>query len=174
LGWFIFADTSMGKIVWHGGGQPGAVAIYLRNITKKQVVVVLDNHFSEGIYGNGLNALRLMNKQPAIVRKKSLVVDYGASLMRDGAAVAFSRLMQLRADAANYYLREEQMNQLGYQLLDEADFAGHQLLALEVLKLNVLLFPESSNVYDSYAEALAKIGHQQQADWFYKKASELK
>lgn len=174
LGSFIFSDTSAGKIVWHGGGVPGAVAIFLRNITKKQVVVILDNAFSEGIYKNGRNAMDLLNHQPITVRKKSLTQEYGSTLVKEGIDVAYCRLFQLRADTVHYYLDEEDMNLLGYQLLYEAKFDNHQKLSLEVFKLNTLLFPGSYNAYDSYGEALHKNGYKQQAIIMYRHALKLK
>lgn len=50
------------------------------------------------------------------------------------------------------------MNELGYQLLLGCGFRNHKELALEVFKINTPLFPESANVYDSYAEALMESG----------------
>jgi CubicO group peptidase (beta-lactamase class C family) len=43
LGWFIFTDTSNGKIVWHSGSNPGVTTLFVRNITKKQTYIVLQN-----------------------------------------------------------------------------------------------------------------------------------
>ncbi len=173
LGWFIFADTSTGKIVWHGGGVPGAVAIFLRNITQKKAVIVLDNAFSEGIYQTGFNALNILDHKPLTIRKKSLVQGYGSALVKKGVDPAFCRLIQLRSDSAHYYLDEGQMNLLGYQLLYEATFEGHSQLALEVFKINTLLFPFSYNAYDSYGEGLFKNGHREEAIFMYRKALEI-
>lgn len=173
LGWFIFADTTAGKVVWHGGGVPGAVAIFLRNITQKQAVIVLDNAFSEGIYQSGVNALNILDHKPVIIRKKSLTQEYGSSLVKKGADLAFCRLFQLRSDSVHYYLDEDQMNLLGYQLLYEATFEGHNQLAMEVFKINTLLFPSSYNVYDSYGEGLLKNGYREEAIIMYRKALEL-
>lgn len=173
LGWFIFTDTTAGKVVWHGGGVPGAVAIFLRNITRKQAVIILDNAFSEGIYQNGVNALHMLNDQPVLSRRKSLTQDYGSDLVKRGVDPAFCRLFQLRADSAHYYMDEGQMNLLAYQLLYEATFENHHQLALEVFKINTLLFPSSYNVYDSYGEALMKNGYREEAISMYRKALEL-
>jgi CubicO group peptidase (beta-lactamase class C family) len=174
LGWFIFSDTTKGKIVWHGGGVPGAVSIFLRNLIQKQVVIVLDNAFSGGIYQNGRNALDVLNKQTVSFHQSSLVRDYGSTLVTKGIDPAFCRLYQLRSDSLHYSMDEEQMNLLGYQLLYEANFENHHQLALEVFKLNTLLFPTSYNVYDSYGEALLKNGFKEQAVVMYRKALELK
>lgn len=173
LGWYIFADTSAGKIVWHGGGVPGAVAIYLRNITQKKAVIVLDNAFSEGIYQNGLNALNILGNKPIVPRKRSLTQIYGATLVKKGVDPAFCQLIQLRPDSAHYNLDESQMNLLAYQLLFEGTFEGHVQLAMEVFRINTLLFPTSYNVYDSYGEGLYENGNREEAILMYKKALEI-
>jgi hypothetical protein len=46
------------------------------------------------------------------------------------------------------------MNDWGYRLLT----SGHAIEAAAIFKLNVALYPESWNVYDSYGEALLKTG----------------
>ena len=149
LGWFIFADTSLGKIVWHTGGQPGGLSIFLRNITKKQTVIMFDNAFHKNLYGDGVNVMSIINNKPVVVYKKSLVKDYGSTLVDKGVDAAYCNLNELKADSIHYYLSEEDMNDLGLQLLYEPSFKGHNELSLEVLKLNTLLFPNSFNTYDS-------------------------
>ncbi len=44
---------------------------------------------------------------------------------------------------------------------------------MEVIKLNMLLFPKSANTYDSYGELLAKTGKKAEAIVMYKKSLEL-
>ena len=44
---------------------------------------------------------------------------------------------------------------------------------MEVFRLNVSLFPDSWNVYDSYGEALLESGDQESAIRNYRKALEL-
>lgn len=173
LGWFIFNDIANGKIVWHTGGQPGALSIFLRNITKKQTVIMFDNAFHKSLYTNGVNAIDILNNQPVITKKISLTQDYGSTLAEKGVDVAFCELQKLRADSMHYYLNEDDMNELGLRLLHEASFNGHNELALEVLKLNTLLFPKSFNTYDSYGEALAKTGKEEEAIFMYKKSLEM-
>jgi hypothetical protein len=60
------------------------------------------------------------------------------------------------------------MNYLGGTLLYAAKFEGHQLLALEVFKLNTLLFPESFNTYDSYGDGLSESGKKTEAIMMYR------
>ena len=61
------------------------------------------------------------------------------------------------------------MNLLGYEFL----FNEYKTQALEAFQLNVILFPGSFNVYDSYAEALAERGRKSAAILMYKKAISL-
>jgi tetratricopeptide (TPR) repeat protein len=61
------------------------------------------------------------------------------------------------------------INQIGYQYLRLEKVSS----AIEIFKLNVRLFPEVWNVYDSYGEALMKNGDISQAKINYEKALEL-
>jgi CubicO group peptidase (beta-lactamase class C family) len=173
LGWFIFNDTTEGKIVWHTGGRPGALGIFIRNITKKQTVIMFDNAFHKSLYANGVNAMAILNNKQVNFKKVSLTRDYGSALVNKGIDIAFCRLQELQTDSAHYYLNEDDNNELGLRLLYEASFNGHNELALEVLKLNTLLFPKSFNTYDSYGEALSKTGKKEEAILMYKKSVEI-
>jgi len=173
LGWFILDDTSAGKIVWHSGGVPGGLSIFIRDITKRQTVIAFDNAFDKGLYKYGISALNILNDKPVIGYKKSLTQDYNLALLEKGTDAAFCRLIELKADTLHYYLSEDDMNELGLQMLYAATFSKHKDMALEILKLNVLLFPESFNTYDSYGEALADTGEKYEAIFMYQRSIEL-
>lgn len=169
LGWFTFEDTTNGKIVWHTGGMPGCATIILRNITKKQTVIVLDNVNSEGLYKKALSALQILNNKPALTVRKSLTKIYGKALMDKGADHAFSRLMELKDDTTHYNLTENDMNNLGYEFLEKK----YPAQALETFKINTLLYPASDNVYNSYGEALEKDNKISEAISMFKKSLQL-
>jgi CubicO group peptidase (beta-lactamase class C family) len=173
LGWFILTDSSSGKIVGHTGGVPGALSILLRNIDKKQTAILFDNAFNKSLYKSGVNAMFVLNNKPISTPKQSLTKVYGSTLVDKGIDVAFIKLQELRDDSLHYYLNEEDMNDLGLQLLYAPTFSGHNELALEVLKQNTLLFPNSFNTYDSYGEALAKVGKKNEAVFMYRKSIKL-
>ncbi|MDR3666473.1 MAG: serine hydrolase [Ignavibacteriaceae bacterium] len=61
------------------------------------------------------------------------------------------------------------LNYFGYQYLN----AGKTDIAIMLFKINTELFPNVSNTFDSYAEALAKKGDKQNALLNYKKALSL-
>lgn len=170
LGWFVFEGEPTGKIVWHGGGRPGIVTVFLRDIDKDRTVIVLDNSFNRETYRTGLNALNILSGQPLSVRKRSLVRDYALTLIEKGEDAAYCRLIELRSDTAKYYVDEDDMNDLALQLLYAGRSANHNDLALATARLNIALFPESFNVYDSYGEILAKLGQKDLAISMYKRS----
>jgi CubicO group peptidase (beta-lactamase class C family) len=173
LGWFILADTSLGKIVGHTGGVPGALSIFLRNIDKKETIILFDNTFNKSLYRSGLNAINILDNKSVTTPKQSLTKLFGSTLVKKGIDAAFCKLQELKDNEQHYYLSEEDMNDLGLQLLYEPTFKGHEELSLEVLKLNTVLFPKSFNTYDSYGEALAKTGKKDEAIFMYRKSVKL-
>lgn len=64
---------------------------------------------------------------------------------------------------------ESMLNRLGYALLSKDNIHS----ALEVFSLNVELFPNSWNVYDSYGEALVQAGNREEAVANYQKSLKL-
>jgi tetratricopeptide (TPR) repeat protein len=70
---------------------------------------------------------------------------------------------------AAYDFGESSLNAFGYNLLQNKDAAG----AIQVFKLNTESFPDSSNVWDSLAEAYMKSGDSKNAQLNYEKALAL-
>lgn len=64
---------------------------------------------------------------------------------------------------------EQSINDAGYQLME----AGRLKEAVELLKMNVQLYPESWNTYDSLGEAYAKAGESALAIQNYEKSLKL-
>lgn len=69
-------------------------------------------------------------------------------------------------DTAQVYIDEYKLNRIGYQKMNDKNFID----AIETLKINATLYPESDNVYDSLAEAYYKSGDTIKAVENYKKA----
>jgi predicted alpha/beta superfamily hydrolase len=68
--------------------------------------------------------------------------------------------------------RENLVNQLGYAMLQNSD-ASVKPLALEYFILNTVNFPNSSNAFDSLAEAYESLGEVEKAIDTYRKSLEL-
>ena len=72
-------------------------------------------------------------------------------------------------DSTSVFINENEFNRLGYRLLREKKYEN----AIDVFKINVALYPESSNVYDSLADGYAKSGDSLHAFVNYKKSLTL-
>jgi hypothetical protein len=68
-----------------------------------------------------------------------------------------------------YNISEIAINTLGYKLIEEKKLKE----ALEFFKINTELYPNSSNVFDSYGELLMLIGKEKEGLAAYKKSFEL-
>jgi len=169
LGWFIFRDTSMGKIVWHTGGMPGCTTIFMRNLSKKQMVVIFDNINSEKLYPKALNALRILNGKAPLTIPRSLTKIYAKALFAKGETYANGLLYRLKSDSLHYTLNENDMNNLGYAFLEHK----HLPEALTTFKLNTLLYPQSDNVYNSYGDALLESGDKAAAIAMYRRSLDI-
>jgi CubicO group peptidase (beta-lactamase class C family) len=160
--------TEFGKIVFHGGGLTGLRSIFLRNINKRQVIIIIDN-MENPVEGMSEDALKILNGRSVNLPLKSVAKIYGLTIASKGIAVANTKLAALEKDSMNYKLDEDEFNELGYDFLR----SNRQTEALEVFKTNMRLFPSSWNVYDSYGEALLKNGNKTEAIKMYKKSVEM-
>lgn len=171
LGWIVCDVPNIGKIVGHDGFNRGISSIFYRNVTKKQTVIMFDN--TEGIGFNRkvdivLSILSGKDYLPLKI-KISIAREFGATLFDKGIEAAIIKFNELKSDTNHYYLDEKEINLLGYEFLHN----GYKVQSLETFKLNVFLFPDSFNVYDSYGEALAENGKKSEAILMYKKAISL-
>jgi CubicO group peptidase (beta-lactamase class C family) len=164
LGWFIFRDTTAGKVVWHSGGIPGMNTFFLRNLRTKLLIVTTDNAQNAPIAPETY----IISSNKPFQYKRSLARGYVNILIDKGADDAAAFLGSNKTDS-KYQLNEGELNFYGLKLLDD----GRPQQALEILKINTLLFPESFNVYDSYAEVLLKAGKKDAAIAMYKKSLAL-
>lgn len=91
------------------------------------------------------------------------------NLIKNNYQNAYNDYQKLRQTNQNYTLTEEEVNTWGYQLLEQ----DKKNEALQIFKLNTLLFPKSWNVYDSYGETLETLGNRKEAVINYRKSLEL-
>lgn len=159
----------------HGGANAGWHSIFRVNPTTNDGFIVITNG------GAGHNIYRQLycewlqwktgeseehgcDLSPSIANKLKQRVD------QEGIGQIASYYTTLKEhEADRYNFSEDQLNQLGYHYLnhDKVDYA------LAIFKINVDAFPQSSNVYDSYGEALLKQGNREGAIENYLKSVEL-
>jgi tetratricopeptide (TPR) repeat protein len=95
---------------------------------------------------------------------------FDKTLKEDGIEAACEKILELwKNRVLDLEYTEQDMNKQGYIYLNRGDLEE----ALRVFSLNVEIFPESWNVYDSYGEALLQKGDISQAILNYNKSLEL-
>lgn len=167
LGWHTIERKDL-SIIWHSGRTGGysTFAGFIKDGDKG--VVVLSNSSEAGIDDIGNYLLdptsNLIDPKPAISTKvKSIISEEGV----DAAVEAYWELKKKKSK--KYDFSEVYLNTLGYSYLRD----GEVETAAAVFKINVEAFPKSSNVYDSYGEALINNGENEKAITNYKKSFEL-
>lgn len=166
LGWFT-EKGSQGDIIWHNGATGGYMSFAGFNPKMGKGVVVLTNSDS-GVDDIGMYlldtdvTLKVIKPQVSFVLKQ--IID------KDGAGGLLEKYTKLKAEnPGKYNINENSINTLGYQYLG----TGNTNAAIAVFHINVMEFPQSSNVYDSYGEALLKSGQKEEAIYNYKKSLDL-
>jgi CubicO group peptidase (beta-lactamase class C family) len=165
LGWYILKDSTYGKIVFHTGGMAGAVTAFIRNVTKDQTVIVLNNITHRSTHNTAMSMMYLLNGGDPQTDKKSLANEFSRTLIKSGLDEAFTAFSTLKSDTTHFYLDEREINNAGLGMF----YNGYKSQGAELIRLNTVLFPNSSNVYDSYASLLAELGKKQEAIKMYQK-----
>lgn len=172
LGWNVNEKNAAGQFaVWHDGSLVGLTTMLFENRTDGITYIMYENRNVPDFFRRFLAISNVLDgkKPSAVPLQRSLVREYGVTLVQKGAHQAACRFNELKTDPG-WYFYEHEMNELGYQLLLKSGFGNHVELALEVFRMNTLLFPGSANVYDSYAEALMAAELHAEAISMYKKS----
>lgn len=155
----------------HNGGINGFNTALLRVPDTRELVVLLDNtsrgdkldELATGILG-------ILHGIPAQGPRKSIIDVTMSSLESGDVARAIAQFRELkRTKPDEYDFREPELNTLGYTLLSQ----GRVTDAIEIFKLNVEMFPQGANTYDSLAEAYMVHGEKELAVANYRKSLEL-
>jgi glyoxylase-like metal-dependent hydrolase (beta-lactamase superfamily II) len=104
------------------------------------------------------------------VTRRSICDPMTAILVADGLEAAIAEYRRLKTEQPeDFDFGEGQLNALGYQLLAREMLAE----AVAVFELNVEMFPEASNPYDSLGEAYLAAGRRELGIANYKRSLEL-
>ncbi|MEO1260367.1 MAG: serine hydrolase [Bacteroidota bacterium] len=107
---------------------------------------------------------RRCQAKPSVANKIKRIIDEKGI---GDVAAAYQDLKKNQAEKFNF--SESQLNELGYHYLGKDEVEN----ALAIFKLNINAFPNASNVYDSYGEALLIKGEKEKAIENYKKSIKL-
>jgi len=159
-------------VIQHNGGINGFSTVIVRMVPEKRLIVLLDNT-ERGQYLDKivLDIMSVLYNQPYEMPKRSIADVLFNTIVEKDVASAIKQYREMKAgsSAGEYDLSEMEVNRLGYQLLQTRKVAD----AIEIFKLNVELFPQASNVYDSLGEAYMVHGDKELAIANYKKSLEL-
>jgi CubicO group peptidase (beta-lactamase class C family) len=176
-GWIIRSATlGPNKLavptVMHGGGINGFSTVLVRMPAEKRLIVLLDNA-EHGPYLNQIvmNIMSVLYDQPYDSPKRSIADLLFKTVGEKDVAAAIAQYRDLKAGAAagEYNFAETELNALGYRLVQANKLAE----AVEIFKLNVEMFPQSANAYDSLGEGYMRHGNKELAIANYKKSLEL-
>ena len=168
-GW-ILQERKVGdetvKTVFHGGGINGFNTLIVRFPHEGHLVVLLNNTGGTDLNGIAGGIAELLFGQP--YKKPKTAVT--AALRKGLSESQLDQVIDaIKTNRDHYDIRERSINSFGYQLLG-ADRVDE---AISVFKLNVALFPGSSNPYDSLGEAYKVKGQKVPAIVNYQKSLEL-
>lgn len=154
IGWPVVSRTDHPAAAAVGGGR-SALFVYPNDA---MAIIVLTNlegaspeKFIDDIAGFYI---------PEMKKSKGFGLSPSLKLVRQsleskGYGFAIRTYNNLKKKNKDFVLEEREVNKWGFQLLTE----NKKTEALEIFKLNVYLFPESANTYDSLAETYAILGN---------------
>jgi len=168
LGWPTVTRAEHPAVGPVGGGRNG-LFVYLKDDLS---VVILTNLMGSnperlidevaGYYIPEMHEANGFGLSPAIKKLRAV-------LLKQGFDKAVAAAATLKKEDKAFNLEEEDLNGWGYQLLSQKE----PTKAFAIFKLNVKLYPESANTYDSLGEILEIMGDNKAALLNYKKSLSL-
>jgi len=175
-GWGITKVTLSGSkevvnSVQHSGGINGFSTIIVRYPAQKHLIILLDNTSQGANLGRiSRDLTSILYNQPFELPKQSIAEVLMKTISERDVAAAVKQYRELKATGgATYNFGENELNMLGYQLLG----AKKVKEAIEIFKLNVEVYPQSANPYDSLGEAYMAAGERELALANYRKSVAL-
>ncbi len=168
-GWAI-SKRSNRQMIEHGGDINGFSTWFRRFAADKVTVIVLSNQqrYKVDKVADDLSDIAFGESYKLPVMAISDLL--AATIEGKGIETAVQQYRDLkRKQPDNYDFSERLLDRLGYDLLESKKMKE----AIEILKLNVEGFPQSSNAYDSLGEAYMLNGDKVPAIKNYEKSLEL-
>ena len=158
------------QVISHGGGINGFNTLITRLVDDKYLIVLLNNTGRAALNKMNIGITNILYGKPYDQPQKSIAESLFNTLLEKNIASTIEHYHDLKKKYPDEYnFSEGELNRLGYQLLglEKVDEA------IEIFKLNIEVYPTSSNVYDSYGEGLMKNNENAKAIINYKKSVEL-
>ncbi|HKY06580.1 MAG TPA: serine hydrolase [Blastocatellia bacterium] len=157
-------------IIRHGGGINGFNTLIARVVESKSLIVLLNNTGGTKLDEIAQKIVGVLYNKPYKAPLRDIAETLFKTVMERDAVAAVKQYRELKAtEPGGYDFAEPQLNGLGYQLLQMKRVKD----AIEIFKLNVEMFPQRPNPYDSLAEAYLLNGDKELAIQNYRKSLEL-
>ena len=138
----------------HGGDLDGYASGYVFSPEFESGVVILTSSGGKWVGELEKELFFKLTDRKYIAPKKSLAQKFYTIIVKKNYDEAKQWLFRHKNSEA-YYLKEGEMNNVGYSLLQQGKLED----ALQVFQLNTTLYPNSVNVYDSLGECYLKLGN---------------
>lgn len=174
-GWAVLksVDDATGDtvvITTHSGGINGFNTLEVRDTSRKLFVAVFSNAGGAPLDAIAQNIGKILLDKDYDFPKRPISEYLYEQIADEGIDAAIELYRELKeSESATFDFSEGQLNLLGYTLMREDRYEE----ALKIFMLNIEMFPNSGNVYDSAAEAFAKLGNNDKAIEYYKKSLDI-
>jgi len=173
-GWATFKTKTGKKVVWHNGSNGIFFGNFVRFVDDDIVIIVLSNTIlnndSEDVAWEISKLISDSNYTPKPVTKLSyeLVYDFINSNTTDNPR----KLIPFLEEHLNSIFTDKAVfNRIGFKRIAKEK---NPAWGLELLKLNVQLFPNDGNLWDSLGDAYFEYNQKENAINAFSKALELK
>nr|NQU91710.1 serine hydrolase [Bacteroidota bacterium] len=172
---FLVRKTDSENITWHDGGFNGFNALFYRELNSEQCIIILSNKggdrgISAPIYTLRNGILNILKNNAYVLPRADIILVMKNTIENEGVDSAITMYHNvIKGYPVQYDFSERQLNQLGYHYLNKNNFS----VAISVFRLNVEIYPNYANGYDSLGEAYMKNKQKDLAILYYEKSLEL-
>jgi len=171
LGKLALAESSEGAAyAQHMGGLNGFNTLFCRLIEDKHLIVLLGNLDSAPLLEMRQEITNILYDRPYDIPLKSTAWEIRKIINEKDLKSAIQAYHSIRTEHSDEYdLGESELNTVGYDLLRNGKIEE----AMEIFRLNVEIYPDYANGWDSLAEANMLNGNIKLAIKYYQKCLEL-
>lgn len=172
-GWAIYNGAKANKIVSHNGSNGLYFTDFVRFIDEDIVIIYFTNAFLGPESENVAREIARMIYNPNYIAEPipRNIYEVSHEFMSTNPSSRAESLPGFLKQQLNRDLKDHAvLNRLGFSRLKKEEEPGW---ALELFRLNVKLFPEDGNLWDSLGDAFMKYNMKKDASNSYRKALEL-
>jgi tetratricopeptide (TPR) repeat protein len=159
------------KRIAHGGGINGFNTLIDRLVEDRHLIVLFNNTGGTALGAMSEGIINILYDKPYSLPKKSIADVMGKIIRDKGIKAAIQEYRDLKTNSPKEYIfQPRELNNMGYMVLQGMK---NPKGAIEIFKLNIEMYLEYANGYDSLAEAYLEDGETEKAIKFYAKSLDL-